>query len=104
MKWSIKIYICWLFHLSFNEMSLLPCLFLEKQSSRAKGQSRFDVSASALISLRMSNTLIQNKDGLYYRGYIFNSFLEWYGEGTEAQLHFTQAFRLNKQVPWLNFV
>lgn len=51
---------------------------------------------SVLMSLRMSNIPIQNKDGLYYIVYVFNSFfLERCGKGMKVWLYSIQAFKLN---------
>ena len=59
------------------------------------------------MSLRMSNIPIQNKDGLYYIVYVFNSFfLERCDKGMKVWLYFMQEFKFNswKQVILLNFV
>lgn len=57
-------------------------------------QDLFQVNV--LMSLRMSNIPIQNKDSLYYMVYVFNSFfLERGSKSMKVWLYFIPVFKIN---------
>lgn len=72
---SLKIYICWLFHLSINEMPLLPLvlsIYFWRSTTRTPDKRAIFIllqdlfHVSFLMNLSMNSIPIKNREALYY--------------------------------------